>query len=96
MLRTLLNTALPPLSAAVIARSVSIPVEEIDVLIVAVMVAIVLANSSEAADGYACLLAGRRRADEARRASEPWAEELLARYRQVMTNYAGRYGIALD
>ena len=96
MFRSLLNAALAPLSEAVAAENTSAPTEEIDVLIVAVTVAVFLANAGKAADGYACLIAGLARAEGASRAGEGWADELVTRYREVMTNFARRYGIAVD
>ncbi len=96
MLRALLNVALEPLSAAVAATSVAIPTEEIDALIVAVTVAVFLANRGRAADGYTCLLAGLRRVESEQGSDAVWGPELLSRYRDVMGNYARHYGVAVE
>src|SRR5262249_17494545 len=52
-----------------------------------------LGRGGKADAGYLCLLAGRRRAEEARRAGEPWAEDLVERYRLALEGYARQYGL---
>jgi len=96
MLRALLNQALLPLAAAVAARSALIPPEEIDVLVLAVTVAVSLAGSGRTAEGYTCLLAAQRRAEQAQAAGHPWADELALRYGEALDTYAGRYQIARE
>jgi hypothetical protein len=96
MVRSLLATALLPLSAVVAARNARIPAEEIDVLVLAVAMSVMLANTGQAAEGYLCLRAAGERAGLARGGDQPGAEELWHRYQEALLTFARRYGIALD
>jgi len=52
-----------------------------------------LGRGGRASAGYRCLLEGRRRAEEAHAAGEPWAEDLVDRYRLALEGYARQYGL---
>lgn len=75
---------------------ISPPLSELDALTLFVIVARRFAASGDAAQGYTALVAGAGRAAEARRAGEPWADELAHLYRRVMDCYADLYGIARE
>jgi hypothetical protein len=55
-----------------------------------------LAAEGQLADGYAVLLAGLRRAEEAQEAGEPWADELIGRYRLAIDKYVDSHGAPLE
>lgn len=79
-----------------VSSRVSPPLCELDALTLFVVVARRFAASGDPVQGYTALVAGAGRAADARRAGEPWAEELARLYRQIMDCYADLYGIARE
>ena len=77
-------------------NQVRVPLEEVDALIDAVTVALDLAHQGRAAEGYAVLLEGCRRAQETS-TGQPWEGALLERWRGVLERYgpavASREGV---
>ena len=67
-----------------------LPIAEIDTLTMTVLNAVDLAAEGKLTDGYTALLAGLERADEL---EEPWAPELVARWRQAVERYCTEYGV---
>jgi DNA-binding response OmpR family regulator len=68
------------------------PVVEIDLLTLTAADAFALGAGGHVEDGSACLAAGVRRADAARAAGSPWAEELAHHYEALRDHYGARYG----
>lgn len=60
------------------------------------LMAVGMAIEGHAADGYASLLHGLGRAQGLRDAGEPCGEALVVQYRQTLSEYACRYGVARD
>ena len=71
----------------------TLPRAELDTLLLTVSKAVELAEEGKAADGYQALLAGLRRAEEARDDGEAWGEELVRRWQAALDRYAQRHGI---
>jgi hypothetical protein len=69
-----------------------LPDREIGILTSTVLGAVELAADERRSEGYERLLTGLRRAEHARRSGDPWAPELIARYRAALENYVHRYG----
>lgn len=55
-----------------------------------------LAGAGEALNGYRCLLGGMERATELLECGEPWADELVALYREALDRYGEAHGVRLD
>jgi hypothetical protein len=72
-----------------------LPDTEIDTLLTLVDDAIALAAAGQLADGYLLLLAGLHYAEAQREEGEPWAEELVERYRLAVENYCTGYGVRM-
>src|SRR6059036_19246 len=72
-----------------------IPTTVIDTLAITVSDAVDLAAEGKLADGYAALLAGRRRAEEIAAEGVEWGEELLRWWQGACENYCDRYGVPL-
>jgi DNA-binding response OmpR family regulator len=68
-----------------------LPNGEIDQLTMTAAEAFDLAVRGNVIDGYDCLSAGLRRADAARAAGRPWAEELALSYQELRDHYVARY-----
>jgi hypothetical protein len=73
-----------------------IPALEIDLFADVVQDAVHLATEGRLGDGYTGLLVGVERALELHVAGEPWARELLARWRAACFDYAHTFGVALS
>jgi hypothetical protein len=73
-----------------------IPRMEIDLLSDAVEDAIHLATRGQLSAGYTGLLVGVERALELHLAGEPWARDLLNRWRAACSVYAHTFGVALS
>jgi hypothetical protein len=72
-----------------------IPDHELQALIRTANDAVLLATQGRLADGYTRLLAGLHRARVAGEAEQPWAPELIQRYRRAMDRYVQRYGVRM-
>ena len=59
----------------------SLPEAELEAFLLTAAEAADLGSAGEVFDGYRCLLAGVERPEELREDGEPWAAELVARYR---------------
>ena len=70
-----------------------LPYPEITAFMMTVEDAMDFAAEGQLADGYAVLVAGLRRAEEAKEAGETWADELIGRYRLAIDKYVASYGI---
>jgi hypothetical protein len=73
-----------------------LPDPEINAFLMTVDDAVGFAAEGQLADGYAVLVAGLRRAEEAPDAGEPWADELVQRYQLAIDNYVASYGVSLQ
>ena len=73
-----------------------IPAVEIDLFADVVQDAISLAVQGRLSDGYTGLLVGVEHALEMHVAGEPWARELLDRWRAACVDYAQTFGVALS
>jgi hypothetical protein len=73
-----------------------IPLIEMDLFADVIQDAISLATEGRLSDGYTGLLVGVERALELHVAGEPWAPELLARWRAACFDYAQTFGVALS
>jgi hypothetical protein len=69
-----------------------VPEYEINVLLLAEVEAMDLADQDKIMDGYNCLVAGLRRAEETRAFREPWAGELVKLWQKTLDSYCRRYG----
>jgi hypothetical protein len=54
---------------------------------------VALADEGKTADGYEALLAGLRRAEEARDDGEPWGDELVGHWQYALDHYAEQHRI---
>lgn len=72
-----------------------IPDRELQELIRRANASVVLASQGRLADGYTRLLAGLHRARAACRDEQPWAPELVQRYRRALDQYIKRYGVRI-
>ena len=72
-----------------------LPDHEIDTFLTLVDDAITMAAEGQLVDGYLLLLAGMHYAEERREEAEPWAEELIERYRLAVENYCAGYGVSI-
>jgi len=72
-----------------------LPDAEIDRYLDLVDDAVVLAAEGKLADGYGVLLAGLRYAEEERENANPWADDLVRRYRLALENYCVSYGVPM-
>ncbi len=70
-----------------------LPTAEINTLLTTVTDALDFATEGAVVDGYHYLLAGLRRAEGIADEGEPWAPELVARWRQALDSYAARYQV---
>lgn len=67
------------------------PEIEIDLLLIAVDKALDLALARRPEDGYQELVYGRERVEAALAAGEPWAPEMLQRWRTACVNFGFRW-----
>jgi hypothetical protein len=70
-----------------------LPDHELDTLLITVTDAVDLARAGDVAEGYTALLAGLHRAKEVAAAGEPWAGELVSRYREALENFAREWRV---
>jgi hypothetical protein len=73
-----------------------IPAVEVDLFADVVHDAINMGYQGELSAGYTGLLVGVDRALQQQAAGEPWACELLARWRRACLDYARMFGVALS
>jgi hypothetical protein len=73
-----------------------IPTVELDLFTDVLEDAIRLAARGQLSDGYTGLLVGVERALELHLAGEPWAPDLLARWRVACADYAHAFGVPLS
>jgi two-component system, OmpR family, alkaline phosphatase synthesis response regulator PhoP len=81
----------PAPAAAPRRQETLLPILEIDLLTLTAADAFALGAGGSVAAGGACLAAGGQRADAARAAGAPWAEELARHYQELQDHYAARY-----
>lgn len=74
-------------------RRRAIPRAELAALGTAIRSADALAAEGRVGDGLACLVAGVRRAEQARQQRAPWAQELVDRWQSVVEEYAAEHRI---
>jgi hypothetical protein len=55
-----------------------------------------LAEMGELGAGYDCLLVGLRRAEGARAAGYPWADELIEEYKDELEQFRLKYGVPME
>jgi hypothetical protein len=70
-----------------------LPDHELDTFLITVTEAVDLVRAGEVADRYTALLAGLHRAREMADTGEPWAAELVRRYREAVENYAREWRV---
>ena len=73
-----------------------LPYPEITAYMMSVEDAMDFAAEGQLADGYAVLVAGLHRAEEAKEDGEPWAAELISRYQLAIDQYVSSHGVALE
>jgi hypothetical protein len=73
-----------------------IPTVELDLFTDVLEDAIHLAAQGQLSDGYTGLLVGVERAIDLHLAGEPWARDLLARWRAACADYAQAFGVPLS
>lgn len=76
--------------------SLMIPANERATLMLTVSEADDLAAAGKILNGYRCLLGGMERATEAQEFDEPWAEELISRYREALDRYGSEHRVGLN
>lgn len=74
------------------AKSMPLPLVEIDLFTMTTADSFDLAVSGNVTAGLGRLQAGLQRADAARVAGEPWADELARRYEEARDHYVARHG----
>jgi DNA-binding response OmpR family regulator len=89
LVRRFLDSASGPAAAA--EHEEGLPNGEIDLLTMIAADAFDMAVRGNVDEGYACLTGGLQRADAARAAGRPWADELEQRYRELRDHYVDRY-----
>jgi len=73
-----------------------LPEAELNAFLLTVTEAADLGSAGEALNGYRCLLGGIERAEELPEDGEPWAAELVTRYRLALDRYGERWGLRVE
>lgn len=70
-----------------------LPDNELNVLVMAALHAVSLAQAGRLAEGYDCLSAGLARAQQAAELGEPWGAALTDRWSHTLQSYCQRFGL---
>ena len=73
-----------------------LPESELNAFLLTVTEAADLGSDGEALNGYRCLLGGMERAEELQEDGEPWAAELIARYRLALLRCGEEWGLRVE